>query len=93
VQRRCAVAVQDPHERCGFLALSFGGEQHRDVAVDDLRCGIAEETLGGAVPRCDTAVAIIADDRVACRIDVERRGGCGRHVLLGHSLRDQPPDD
>ena len=74
---RAAFAVQNPHERGGFLALAFGREQQGDLAADDLRGGVSEQAFRRGIPRCDAALAIVADDRIVAESTSKAEGLLG----------------
>ena len=52
-----------------FFGLPIGGNDHPDRLADRFRGGVAEHPFGGAVPRRDDAVQVLADDGVVGRFD------------------------
>ncbi len=81
-----------------FLVDAFARNDERNVAAHRLLGGIAEETLGRAVPASDGAVERLADDGVIRRLDDRREQAGGQQLvrlvtlhaaLLGHVAEDQ----
>ena len=64
-----AFAAADPGEHLVLLALPVGRNDDPDRPPDRLVGGVAEHPLGGAIPRADDAVEVLADDRVVGRFD------------------------
>ena len=68
--------VIDRPRRAGWRARTWSSSDCRsagmisaDRPADDLGRGVAEQPLGGGVPRHDRPVQILADDRVVARLD------------------------
>ena len=60
-----------------FLRKPVGGDDERDGLADRFFSGVAEHPLGGAVPRRDDAVEVLADDRVVGGLDNGGKPECG----------------
>ena len=77
-----AGAPPDLVQHGGFLSPALDGDDQCDRLVDGLGAGVAEQRLGGAVPRGDDAVQRGGDHRVRGRLD-DRRG------LIGGTARNR----
>jgi hypothetical protein len=76
-------AAEAPHNIC-FLLQTVFRDKDRNRIADGLLSREAEQSLGAAVPSCDDAVKVLADDGVFARLYY--RGQTLRDLLAAKAL-------